>query len=143
VCGRRDERFGLGQKPKFVTNRKKGFRVRAGSGQFVFKPNAKRGNCVGSSKGLGPVAGFSDTGLGPSTGSDLGRSYPNPFVSPKAVASAVKDGVFWYEGYDPTRSKMPDVADGYVQASPRSSSPVGMVTMYSSAEISQNTPKPM
>jgi hypothetical protein len=46
-------------------------------------------------------------------------------------------------GYDPTRPKMPDVADGYVQASPRSCSPVGMVTMYSSAEISQNTPKPM
>jgi hypothetical protein len=96
--------FGLGQKPKFVTNRKKGFWVRAGSGRLVFKPNAKRDNYVGSSKGLGPVAGFadmvpslltgSDAGLGPSMGSDLGRSYPNPFVSPEVSSSAVKDGVF-------------------------------------------------
>jgi hypothetical protein len=117
-----------------------------GCGLGQKKPKfAKRANLVGSVMGLGPIVGFKylsprilmvfEADLGLSTGlgvcPDLGGCL-NPLISSEAMSSVVKVGFFQYEGFAPSRLKMPNATDGH---SSRPYPSVGRVYVLSVADI--------
>lgn len=150
MCGRRDEGIwaGLEARPE-VQYHKKGFRVWAGAGRLVLKPNGKRFNFADSVTSLGCLACSVDSGPGPLSGSNAG-SWPlmGSSVGLKGSLEVMADrhvsldtmyktGGFQYDGSTPPWSQLLD----HSQTSPRPCLPVGDNSFYSLVDREWRNPR--